>query len=1052
MEHILDLSQKNIDLLSTEIFPKINEGNTILLLGAGASVTDKTYLSSQLMSYYKAKTGFDYVTDDIVGFVDVLSKSPDHDRRDFDKYVYDHLIKLKPTDAHRIIASIPWREIITTNYDLLIEKAFDEILGTPDELLTIKPIRNQTDYRYRESNDEVKYVKLNGCISDRNRFPLIFSTQDFYKSNRFYNVVLRTLEQVSYKIQILSIGYSFSDPFGKFLLERFDKYNFIGKRRIVSIDPYVQNALLPYFEEQRIQIVKCTALDFFSKFNDYKKKDGTRYLKNKKFTITDRNNRKINLHTKSELRLSNSIVELTDHHQYKEISPDEFYRGSEPTFNVIKKNLDVVQTSKLNSVLEKIDTGISDSRENDVLPLFILKGGFGSGKSTFGYRVIQSIYDKDELSLGFEIIDPEKVGLADLTNLITSIQDEENVFFLFNNVEVDSAFKSIINLQVGLSAEQIPGKNIAFIIPIRKNIFQKFKLKRSYSNTYEILVDAKFNFQESSELVEKLNESGLIDIRDVSEKKRLAKKIVGEYSGDSFVSLMSIVTNNNFHKIIHHAYLQLSKPVQESFLHTSLLYRFKIEMPISLLNRLTLNNWDRFTKEILEYDSEGILIKDFKESRGTNPDLFLRTRHSVISELLVKHLLNSRDKRYKAYLQLIRRINYTPYNSRLLINLIKALRSSEDLIDQQIDKIFDSCDSEFSNDPHFILHYATNLEKRFDRDEKEKNILKAIEKVIYVQSLSSKQNHYLTHRRAVLNFSLARLYNKKKRKRHLVKSHIDEARELFELKLLLDPFSSYSFVNYLSFEIWNLGEIDDENEAPNRHVKIQELLDRARNQLDIYNRDFIAQIEADYLKLFESIPEKYIEKLKSNEETYHYGLILNYYLFKDEGNQEDIIRTIEELENYTDHEIVNKLLFKFYGRTLFIADHRVRLFKLTREHKELLESDRVRYYFFLAMAEAYNRNFIECRNHINFIKEHFQPNPYLQDYWRDQHGEVEVFRGRLVQNKNHYSVKIIDFQKSFSLKRANYKARGIILVNHQDYNVQLNFYTGGINAEILSKY
>lgn len=1049
MKHLLNLGPQNLDYLKKNVFPKIVSGNTILILGAGASVTDKSFLSSQLMSFYEAKTGFSYKTNDIVSYVDVLSKHADYDRRDFDLYVDQLLRKLTVSKTHKIIASSPWREIITTNYDLLVEKAFDEIHSTPDELLKIKRVRKASDYYHYTSNDEVKYVKLNGCISDRNKYPLIFSSQDFNNSNQFYNTVLKSLESVSDGIQILAVGYSFSDPFGKYLLERFEKYNLMGRRWIISVDPYVQDDLLPYFNEQKVQIVKTSSENFFEAYKNFSQSSNLNYIKSNRFSLATRSNEQIFIHKKAALRLSDNIVQLSDSNNYREITPEDYYRGLEPTYGVVKKNLDVVHSSKLEIALAKIRKLINNPESEDVLPLVLLQGGFGSGKSTFGYRLIKKIYSENEGALAFEISHPEKIRLSDLVELIKSIPEENDIFFVFNNVEIDSTFNSIIELQVGISAEQIPDKNVCFVIPIRKNIYQKYKLKRSYSNANELYVDAPFNIDEAKELIDKLSECNLLNIRDVNERNRLAKKIVSEYAGDSFVSLMSIVTNNNFHRTVEDAFQQLSEPVQKSFLYTSLLYRFKIKMPASLLNRLTVNDWSKFTKDILEYDSEGILIKEIEASRGTEPDLFLRTRHSVISELLVNSKLKSRDKKFKEYLYIVRRLDFTPFNSRLLINLIKSIRLSDDLIDKQIDKLYDECANEFSEDPHFTLHYATNLEKRFDKDDKEKNITTAIDKIIYVQSLLGRRNHYLIHRRAVLNFALARHYNQKKRKIHLVSSHIDEARELFELKLLLDPFSSFSFVNYLSFEIWNLKNLDAEEEKPLRHVKIQELLDKAHNQLDENNLDKIASLEAEYYSFFEINKEEYISRLLENPETHHYGLILKYYLIKDSDSHESIIKIIEELEKHTHFEIVNKILFRFYGRTLYIADHRVRLFKLAREHKELLENDKVRYYFYLAVAEAYNKNFIDCKNHIDYIKQNFKPNPFLQETWKDPYGDIELFTGRLIQNKRHYRVKILEIQKTFSLRRANYDARNIKLTNEKEYKVKLNFYTGGLNAEIV---
>lgn len=54
MEHILSL-EKDYEEQLNDLFENINEGNTILILGAGASVGEKKYLSQQVIEYYEAK-------------------------------------------------------------------------------------------------------------------------------------------------------------------------------------------------------------------------------------------------------------------------------------------------------------------------------------------------------------------------------------------------------------------------------------------------------------------------------------------------------------------------------------------------------------------------------------------------------------------------------------------------------------------------------------------------------------------------------------------------------------------------------------------------------------------------------------------------------------------------------------------------------------------------------------------------------------------------------------------------------------------------------------
>lgn len=74
--------------------------------------------------------------------------------------------------------------------------------------------------------------------------------------------------------------------------------------------------------------------------------------------------------------------------------------------------------------------------------------------------------------------------------------------------------------------------------------------------------------------------------------------------------------------------------------------------------------------------------------------------------------LSDSDKRFAEYQKILKKITYTPHNSRLIVNILKAMIIEEEFTQSKIDTLFDICAKEFSDDPHFNLHYATNLQYR----------------------------------------------------------------------------------------------------------------------------------------------------------------------------------------------------------------------------------------------------------------------------------------------------------------------------------------------------
>ncbi|MXZ55274.1 MAG: hypothetical protein F4Z14_03795, partial [Gammaproteobacteria bacterium] len=874
MFHITEIQGQGSRAILNDVFSNVNSGNTILLLGAGASITEhNNYLSSELMDLHKAETGSNYETDNIIDYVDVLSKNPGFDRTKFDDLVERCLRNLEPDEFHTTIARLPWKEIITTNMDTVLEKAFDRTRGTSDENKILKVARTTSEFRYNPAVDEIKYVKLNGCISDRSKYPFVFSSKDFETVRQFYKIVLQTVENMSPRIQFLVIGYSFGDPFAKQLLDRFDSSSFRNKKEITLVEPTVQEAMLPYLESNNIRVVNCTTSEFMHEYEEWEKSNEelTQRKTSQRFRKSD--NSPINLPHRVTNRLGNNLSQLHSDFRYDFITPDRFYAGERPSFFVIKQNYDVIRSDCQQRVIKELESVFSS--EESIVPIVALTGSYGVGKTTFCYRLADSILNSDLDVAVFEVLRPQDIREVDLRELI-SVIDTENVILLFDECEVDSFFKAMIELRSSLNIQQLSGPNIVMLVPIRENILQKLTNNLTYPHLYKLEIDATFNTTEAADLISKLEDSKIVEIRDEIKRQDLVSKVVKEYRGDPFVSLLSMVTNGHHDSILRSAYLQLSVKARESFLYTSLLYRFKILMPSSLLMRLVSKDWSEFKRDVIEYDAKGILVQEERNVSGDDPDLYFRTRHPVISDLLVKMYLGASDTRFSQYQTILRRITYTPHSSRLVVDILKAIRITEEFTPAKINQLYDSCANEFSFDPHFNLHYAINLQYRGSQ----KDLERGIERIIQAEGYLDRRNNRLTHRRAVLNHRLATVLYEQHISTSVIQPYVDEARELFKIKLIEDPYSEYSFREYLRFEVWCLKVLSFDTASRMRSmVVIEDLLYQAKSQLK-EGIETIASIEADYRRVSGSESNNemeyrnHIDDLYKNPDAKPYALIL----------------------------------------------------------------------------------------------------------------------------------------------------------------------------------
>ncbi len=140
--HLLDPLGKDYSSLS-QIFEKIFNKNAIAFLGAGASVTNKQYLSREIINLYEAKISKNFGTTDLIKFVDILQTTPELRRGDFDRFVVDRLINLKPNEGHKIFVTIPWKQVVTTNFDTLVEEASDEAIREGKTHYHLRIIKNK---------------------------------------------------------------------------------------------------------------------------------------------------------------------------------------------------------------------------------------------------------------------------------------------------------------------------------------------------------------------------------------------------------------------------------------------------------------------------------------------------------------------------------------------------------------------------------------------------------------------------------------------------------------------------------------------------------------------------------------------------------------------------------------------------------------------------------------------------------------------------------------------------------------------------------------------
>jgi len=189
------------------------DGSLVLLVGSGLSIAAGMASWDEVATVLREHASVG--RDDFEGVFDTL-ETPDAVRRSIPQATYERILReaygdqYAPTEQHRIIAQLPFRTILTTNFDSLLERANS---GQGASSITIA--EDSDVPRWQESAGR-QVVKFHGTIERPST--LVFGERSYaelYQSNGLMMSLLRTLFATR---PILFVGFGFRDPFVKALL------------------------------------------------------------------------------------------------------------------------------------------------------------------------------------------------------------------------------------------------------------------------------------------------------------------------------------------------------------------------------------------------------------------------------------------------------------------------------------------------------------------------------------------------------------------------------------------------------------------------------------------------------------------------------------------------------------------------------------------------------------------------------------------------------------------------------------------------------------------
>lgn len=379
--------------LPTDLVAAVSEGRAVLFLGAGASRGAKngsgdeiplaSNLAAELVSKY---LGSDYVGSDLRTAYDLSGSQ--RDVPTVQRYLFDRLNPFDPARFHFLIPQFVWAGLITTNYDLIVERSYGRAAASVQKLVV--SLRDGDGATSRLDYRSVLFVKLHGCITLHNQVhpPLVASTEQLIAFKEGRQGQFDTFLEWAKTKSIIFVGYSFLDPNLRALFNEIIREGDNRPRHYIA-NKGLRPAEVTYWADRRVTALNVSFEELLNEL-DVKVPKGKRQLGLLAAHTLHASSfsRFITVSGQRESEdLKSYLTSMIDHVspdlRAVQDSPRKFYKGFDLGWFPIQADLDIRRKIVTDLLTEQVIPTPPAGRAS----LVVLKGHAGSGKSVTLRRI-----------------------------------------------------------------------------------------------------------------------------------------------------------------------------------------------------------------------------------------------------------------------------------------------------------------------------------------------------------------------------------------------------------------------------------------------------------------------------------------------------------------------------------------------------------------------------------------------------------------------------------------------------------------------------------------
>ena len=729
--------------LSPRIIDQIKEGKAILFLGAGAS-----YGCTSINGERKALTGAQLgvaISEKFLGgkrSAEALAKIADYATSDSSVLDVQNFIKqtfesIEPQEFHKLIPLFKWRAIVTTNYDRVVEKAYEQTQARIQNPLVI--IQDGDLRAIEDTINAVPIFKIHGCISrvaDTN-IPLIIANEQYAKYQDGRSRLITAFKEMAKDHPVIFCGYEIADPHIAQILFSLEN-GFQDRPSYAAINPRFDDLDKRYWGRFKMETVSATFEEFLTHI-DQQIDSKSRLLG----SVLNRPAGAMSRWLKTNAMPSHNLQAVIGgrlihvHHEMliENPNPINFYRGDSATWAPIKSGYDF-DRNITSQILANIQSPNTEPK------LVLIKGHAGAGKSVTLKRVAWELSGSNINAFCF-FCDTSLKGVRDILDELYELSGER-IFIAVDNGLFDAV--ALNECYVAAKKKQIP---VTFIVAVRTNEWN------STNGTMKLIPAEEYSLgdlshDEADMLCTLLDEHGCLgELKHLAHKERV-DTLMSNHERQLLVALHEATLGADLRKILRDEYRNIS-PLEAQILYLDIcsLHRLNVPVRAGLVSRMSGTNFIQFEERFFSPLEK--VVSAYSDWRSK--DFAYKTRHTEIAQIVFDEAFPTPVDKANQLVRILSVLN-SDYSSdsEAASKILKGRVIADDFADRSLaERIFESAE-QAGIDQGFVFQQRALFELKHPGG----SAIRALKFIDQALELPRGQTSSIHHTKAVVLRDLAR--------------------------------------------------------------------------------------------------------------------------------------------------------------------------------------------------------------------------------------------------------------------------------------------------------